>query len=356
MNNEAEDLRESGAPQVPEELRKAYSLIETELEQVMDLLRNNLQHSVPEIDQVIRYSFKLGGKRLRPVLVLLTALACGKITPAHLLSAAALELIHTGTLVHDDILDGARFRRHLQTIHVGWDSKTAVLTGDFLLISAIRIMTQTQDINAYHKIAEACGKTCDGELRQTRMQSCFEMTLDDYHKIIAGKTAALLQCCCELGAYFAGVPSDQIEKFASFGFNLGLAFQIIDDLLDLTGEEDKTGKTLGTDLINKKPTLPLLYYLQDASKQEKQEILQILNRPMTDLNQRNFVRERLTAFGSVEKAFQYAKDLLLTALNDILSLNGPCLAHDEPKDLLERKRSAFAALGDIAHFVIKRKF
>lgn len=349
MRIETETESETSAPMIPKELAGAYSLIAEELEQVMDLLLENLHHEISGIDQVIRYSFKLGGKRLRPVLVLLSALAAGgKIVPAHLQTAAALELIHSGTLVHDDILDGARFRRHLQTIHIGWDSKTAVLTGDFLLILAIRIMTKTRDLDAYHLVAEACGRTCDGELRQTRLQGCFEMSLDDYFKIISGKTAALLQCCCELGAYFAGGERNQIAKFASFGYNLGLAFQIIDDILDLTGMEEKTGKTLGTDLINKKPTLPLLYYLQDSSETQKQEMRDLLGGPMTDEKDRRTVCIRLIEFGSIDKAFCHAEKLLTESLDGVLALKDS--GEENP-----RRIKAFQALSDLAQFVIKRK-
>ncbi|MDO5579881.1 MAG: polyprenyl synthetase family protein [Planctomycetia bacterium] len=332
---------------VPDELSSAYRLIDSELEQVQALLHDLLKQTSKETEEIVRYSFKLGGKRLRPVLVLLSGKVAGAIRQEHLYAASALELIHTGTLVHDDILDGAQFRRHLETIHVRWDSKAAVLAGDYLLILAILMITRCRDLNAYQIVAEACRATCDGELRQNRNCSHFEMSLEEYQKIIGGKTASLLECSCELGAYFSGADQDRINCFKNFGYDLGISFQIVDDILDLVGDEENTGKTLGTDLINHKPTLPLILYLESASKSDRTEMLDLLNRNEMDQKICDTIRQQLIGSGSVRKAKEYAKSILENACQKI--------SNNTQADRNADQAAAMEALFDVARFVVARK-
>lgn len=342
------DSRKKNFGQVPDDLQAAYRLIDPELEQVHDLLQDLLRQASPETEEIVRYSFKLGGKRLRPVLVLLSGKASGSIRKEHLYAAAALELIHTGTLVHDDILDGARFRRHLETIHVRWDSKSAVLAGDYLLILAIQMITRCKDLDAFRIVADACRATCDGELRQNGNCSHFNMSLDEYQRIIGGKTASLLECSCQLGAYFSGVETDRINCFKNFGYDLGISFQIVDDILDLIGEEENTGKTLGTDLINHKPTLPVILYLESASKTDRNSILDLLNGNEMDPKRCNTIRRLLIESGSVQKAMQYAKSILENACVNIRK-------EDQGSIRTSDQEAAINALCDVARFVIARK-
>jgi octaprenyl-diphosphate synthase len=187
------------------------------------------------------------GKRLRPALLLLTAKACGKVTDAHHTLAAAVEMIHTATLVHDDVLDEAELRRHLPTVNAGWGNKVSILLGDMLFTHAFHL-TSTVDRRACELIGAATNRVCAGELRQVTERGNLELTEADYFAIIDGKTAALTECCGRLGALYAGAAEEIAMRLANYGRNLGLAFQIADDLLDLVGREDTAGKTLGTDL------------------------------------------------------------------------------------------------------------
>jgi octaprenyl-diphosphate synthase len=200
------------------------------------------------------------GKRLRPALLLLTAKACGKVTDAHRTLAAAVEMIHTATLVHDDVLDEADLRRHLPTVNAEWGNKVSILLGDMLFTHAFHL-TSTVNRRACELIGAATNRVCAGELRQVSERGNLTLSEADYFGIIEGKTAALTECCGRLGALYAGATEDAATRLASFGRNLGLAFQIADDLLDLTGTEEKTGKTLGSDLAQQKLTLPVIHCL-----------------------------------------------------------------------------------------------
>ncbi len=201
------------------------------------------------------------GKRLRPALLLLTARAAGKLSPHHHTLAAAVEMIHTATLVHDDVLDEAEVRRHVPTVNAGWGNKVSILLGDMLFTHAFHL-TSTVDGRACQIIGEATNRVCAGELRQVTERGNLMLGEADYFAIIEGKTAALTECCGRLGGLYAGASEEIAARLASFGRNLGLAFQIADDLLDLVGNEETAGKTLGTDLEQQKLTLPLICCLE----------------------------------------------------------------------------------------------
>ncbi|MCI0699664.1 MAG: polyprenyl synthetase family protein [Planctomycetia bacterium] len=211
------------------------------------------------------------GKRLRPALLLLTAKACGKLTVTHHTLAAAVEMIHTATLVHDDVLDEAELRRHIPTVNAGWGNKVSILLGDMLFTHAFHL-TSTVDGRACNIIGEATNRVCAGELRQVTERGNLELTESDYFAIIDGKTAALTECCGRLGALDSGASEEVATKLANFGRNLGLAFQIADDLLDLVGNEELAGKTLGTDLEQQKLTLPVIHSLHRLPATESAQL------------------------------------------------------------------------------------
>jgi len=207
---------------------------------------------------LIRHLKHYRGKRLRPALLLLTAKACGGITSAHHTLAAAVEMIHTATLVHDDVLDEADLRRHIPTVNAGWGNKVSILLGDMLFTHAFHLAS-TVDVRACNIIGEATNRVCSGELQQITERGNLHLGEEDYFAIIEGKTAALTECCCRLGALYAGASEKVAERLANYGRDLGLAFQIADDVLDLVGTEATAGKTLGTDLEQRKLTLPLIH-------------------------------------------------------------------------------------------------
>ena len=319
----------------------AYRLIANEMTAMEALMRQTLSHADPFVDEVVRYSLQIGGKRLRPALVFLAGKVAGNVTEQHIQAAAALEFVHTATLIHDDILDGATIRRHLATFNVRWNAQIGVLAGDLLLTKALELMTQTGEMEGLRAVTEASQQTCEGELRQIGAAGRFDMSTDEYLQIIAGKTAPLLACSARLGAFFASATPAIIEHFRFFGQKLGLAFQIIDDVLDLVGETDTAGKTLRTDLIHRKPTLPLILYLQGATEEQHREVLVRIRRDDFDEQSADWVVERLGESGAINTARKTAQQLVEEATQTLNEIEGDAEAKQ--------------ALAQLARFVVERK-
>src|SRR4051794_10878785 len=252
--------------------------IAAELADVEQLLKDEMRSDYPFVDELVRYGCLLGGKRLRPALLLLTASASGgQITRRHIVLAAVVEMIHTATLVHDDVLDEANMRRHLATVNARWDNEASVLLGDFLFTHAFYLASTLDDVTACRLIGRATNIVCEGELRQKGSRGNFELTETEYFRNVEAKTAELTAVSCRLGALFAGADAQTVEQLDGFGRNLGIAFQIADDLLDVLGEERTTGKSLGTDLEKQKPTLPIIRALELADSADRQAMLDILS-------------------------------------------------------------------------------
>lgn len=298
-------------PLVPEKRRLAPSLevafrpIAAELAEVERMLQAELRSRFPFVDELVRYGCLLGGKRLRPGLVLLAAKATGELRPAHLTLALVMELIHTATLVHDDVLDEAVTRRHLATVNCRWDNEASILLGDYLFTHAYCLICAVNDPFAYREIGLATNRVCEGELRQKGSRGDFQLSEAEYLEIIEAKTAELYACSCRLGAHFAEGDEPAVRQLAAYGRYLGIAFQIADDLLDVWGNEKTTGKSLGTDLKKRKPTLPLIRVLQLIAGPDREELLRNLE---SDPPLR---RELLTPYFERYEAFAYARDKAL---------------------------------------------
>ena len=259
------------------DLRKLYLPIRGELDEVEGILRDQVRCDHPFVNSLAQHGFRLGGKRLRPALLLLSGKACGPLKREHLVLAAAIELVHTATLIHDDVLDEATLRRHLETVNARWNNEVSVLLGDYLFARSICLVSSIEDPYASRVIGEASRIMCEGELRQVESRGNYDLTEPQYVEIIAAKTAALCSCCCRLGAHYAGADADLEEVFARFGRDLGIAFQITDDVLDMSGDEAATGKSLGTDLIKQKPTLPLIRLLSRSAKVQRDRLVTLLS-------------------------------------------------------------------------------
>lgn len=268
MNQAAEDRARA-----PETLPSLYAPIQEGLAQVEEVFREELRSDYPFVDYLVKYGFRLGGKRLRPALVLLSAGACGELRREHVVLAASVEMIHTATLIHDDVLDEATMRRHLDTVNARWDNETSVLLGDYLLARSLCLASSLDDVYACRAIADASRIMCEGELRQVESRGNYALTEEQYFDIVTGKTAALTACCCRLGAHYAGADPETAEAMGRYGMQLGIAFQIADDLLDVLGDESKVGKSLGTDLLKQKSTLPMIRLLDQLNLSDRTALL-----------------------------------------------------------------------------------
>jgi octaprenyl-diphosphate synthase len=293
----------SGETETSVGISQIYEPIRAELEQVEETLRSELRSPFGYVDELVRYGCLLGGKRLRPVLLLLSGKAVGRTNQDHIRLAAVIEMIHTATLVHDDVLDEADTRRHLATVNSRWDAKTSVLLGDFLFTHAFHLASQLDSTFACRVIGRATNIVCEGELRQKGTQADFSLTESEYLGIVAAKTAELCACSCLLGAHTAGADEHGVRQLEDYGRDLGIAFQIVDDLLDLGGDESSVGKSLGSDLDQLKPTLPLIRLLQVTNRSDRRAVLSILNGEAD--NRERALRPYFDRYG----AFSYAYDV-----------------------------------------------
>jgi octaprenyl-diphosphate synthase len=263
------------------------------------------------------------GKRLRPAILLLAAKLCGRANEHHHVLAASLEMIHTATLVHDDVLDDAAVRRHASTINAQWGNKISILLGDMLFTQAFHLASRV-DRRACELIGGATNRVCAGELRQVSERGNLHLSEADYFAIVDGKTAALTEAAGRIGALYAGATEYVADKLASYGRHLGVAFQIADDILDLAGEESKTGKTLGTDLDERKLTLPLIHCL--ARHPDADSVRGAITR-----GDRIAIRSALAQTGAIESAEQAAAEHAKRARAEL-----DCTPPGECRDILER--------------------
>ena len=313
------------------------SLVADELEQVERILNNTLAPYRAGFAPLVQHLKHYRGKRLRPLLLLLIAKACGKVTPSHHVLAAVVEMIHTATLVHDDVLDEASTRRHVRTVNAGWGNKVSILFGDLLFTNAFHLSSTIGDARACEWIGNATNRVCAGELRQTIERGNLRLGEDDYFAIVEGKTAALTECCGRLGAFYSGADPETVKRLAGFGRDLGMAFQIADDVLDLVGSEKATGKTLGTDLAQRKLTLPLIYLFERLPDVQAERCRRLLKEDRSDLR---YVHEMLHETGAIEAA----------------QLRAEAYAEQAREALIDLPESASReALEGITHWCVRRE-
>jgi len=243
------------------------------------IFEEELQSRQPCVKDIFAHVSRFRGKRLRPILLLLSAQATGGVNENHRVLSAVVEMIHTATLVHDDVLDEAETRRHVATVNSRWNNETSVLYGDYLFTHAFHLAASLESTQACRMIGRATNSVCEGELAQISERGNGNLDEARYLEIIEGKTAELCALCCQLGAIYAGAAEDIQAALEQYGRSLGLAFQIADDLLDLLGREAVVGKSLGTDLQKQKLTLPLIRLLETADDREAAELREWLARP-----------------------------------------------------------------------------
>ncbi len=263
----------------------------------------DLLHSrIPLAEEVVRYVAGLRGKRLRPLLVFLSAELHGATTEKTMLAALVVEMLHTATLVHDDVVDNSNLRRGSPTVNHLWDNRISVLIGDLLFSRTLSAMLKLEDKQALALLTETTDRITEGELLQIENHGDAELDEAAYLDLIGKKTAALLSASCALGCLSVTQNQAQIENMKQMGENLGIAFQIKDDLLDYTGDVAKLGKPVGNDLRDHKITLPLIYALQQADAAERERVLSWMKQENLDED----IIQRLIAFAVKYQGLAYA--------------------------------------------------
>jgi octaprenyl-diphosphate synthase len=263
--------------------------------------RELIRSKVFLLDTITAYIVKSKGKQMRPLFVFLSALACGGITEASRRGAGMIELLHTATLVHDDVVDDSNYRRGFFSINALWKNKIAVLVGDFLLSKGLLLSVNNNDFDLLKIVSEAVREMSEGELLQIEKARRLDITEEVYYDIIRKKTATLIASCCAVGAASAGSDEQTILKMKEFGSLTGMAFQIKDDLFDF-GSED-VGKPLGIDIKEKKMTLPLIHALSQGSWLEKRKIIYMVK---NESDRPEKVRE-IIAFVKNKGGLEYAE-------------------------------------------------
>ena len=257
-------------------LNKISLPVKNELEEFQKIFAGSLKSNVALVDLITKYVLKQKGKKIRPILVLLSAKLCGKISARSFVAATLVELLHTATLIHDDVVDEAKTRRGLPSINAVWKNKAAVLIGDFLLSKGLLVSLDNNEFEFLKATSEAVRRMSEGELLQIQKARNFDATEETYFRVISDKTASLIKTCCKLGALSVTTDKNKIERMSAYGENIGIAFQLRDDLLDYTGRKKLLGKATGNDLKEKKFTLPLLVALRNAPSKKSKELMKLI--------------------------------------------------------------------------------
>lgn len=252
------------------------SPIEQELKIFEDRFKNSVKSRVPLLDTIMNYIVKRKGKQMRPLLVLHCAKLFGEVNEATYRGAALVELLHTATLVHDDVVDESNMRRGFFSINALWKNKVAVLVGDYLLSKGLLLSLRNKDFKALEILSTAVEQMSEGELLQMEKARKLNITEEVYFDIITKKTASLLASCCGIGAHSTSQDEKVVEDIILMGETIGIAFQIKDDLFDYG--DNKVGKPTGIDIVEKKMTLPLIYALEQGDKSEKRKIIRIIKK------------------------------------------------------------------------------
>jgi octaprenyl-diphosphate synthase len=247
-------------------------LVANEFKAVDELIFNHLYSDIPLIEEISRHILKSGGKRLRPLIVLLVANAFGYHGEDHIALAAVVEFIHTATLLHDDVVDNSSLRRGQETANILWGNSASILVGDFLYSRTFQILTQLSNLTVMDTLAKTTNAIAEGEVLQLVKRHDPNTDEQHYMKVIYNKTAKLFEAAAKVAAIICKRPTEEQEQMAFFGKHLGLAFQLVDDVLDYMGTSEELGKNIGDDLAEGKPTLPLIHAMANTTPDIAQTI------------------------------------------------------------------------------------
>ncbi len=286
------------------------------LRQVEESFRANLASPVEIVDEIGQFVAEGAGKRVRPTLHLLCAKLCGYPGPHDILLATVVELIHCATLIHDDIIDQAQTRRGRESVNRRWGNDVTVLFGDYMFAKAMDLALEAGSLPVMERLAETTLRMTEGEMLQTRYVGRIDLTVEEYVDLVERKTAALFSCCCELAGMLAGVDERRQAHLQGYGRHLGMAFQLVDDLLDFTGDAARLGKPTARDLCEGKATLAVLDLLSCGGEQERRLVGRIMDgshAPDDLLRLNGLLRES----GSIERAHERARFHALSALAEL---------------------------------------
>ncbi len=294
--------------------------IEPEIREFNREFKTAIRSSVGIVDTIARYLLHQKGKKIRPILVLLAAKAAGKVNESTYHAATLVELLHTATLIHDDVVDNSEIRRGIASINAAWKNKVAVLMGDYLLSRGMLLSLIHNEHKFLRITSTAVKRMSEGELLQIQKSRQHNMDEATYFRIIADKTASLISSCCEMGAASATDNAELIDHLRAFGEYLGMAFQIQDDVLDYKGKRATLGKPIGGDIQERKVTLPLIYALGAAPKKEARSVLKLLKNGKRG-SRITEVMKFAEHYGGISRAHEKSMEFVLNAQRELECLN-----------------------------------
>lgn len=274
-------------------------IIQKDLDKLESSIDDLLSTRVNYIKEIVTYIIKSGGKRVRPVLVMLCSKLCGYRGKKHIPYAAIIEFIHTATLLHDDVVDNAKTRRGLSTVNTVWGNEPSVLVGDFLYSRSFELMSRDGNTEILKTISQVTTALSEGEILEIVKTADVETSEKDYYEIIGNKTAVLFGAACEIGAILGNRAPIERKSLRNFGYNLGIAFQLMDDVLDYTSINDVLGKRVGTDLKEGKVTLPLIHVLKNSREKDKAYIESVFAKQRITQGDFNRVRKIIEKNGGI---------------------------------------------------------
>lgn len=300
------------------ELSQIRDLVSAERQAVDEHIMASLHSEVELIELIGHHIINSGGKRLRPMIVLLAALAAGYQGQQHIELATIIEFIHTATLLHDDVVDESMLRRGNDTANAVWGDHSSVLVGDFLYSRAFQMMVSVNNMAVMELLADTTNKISEGEVLQLLNAKDADTSEARYFKVIEGKTAILFAAGAKLGAIVAELSKVQQDAFYDYGMNLGIAYQLVDDLLDYQGDTDTMGKNVGDDLAEGKPTLPLIYVLQHGTQAQQALVKDAIENARTDKLAE--IQAAITATGALDYTQQQAQQFANQAIADLANV------------------------------------
>lgn len=306
--------------------------ISKELIQFEQYFKENMKTKVPLLDVVMKYVMKRKGKQMRPILVLLITKLFGNPNESTYTAATLIEILHTASIIHDDVVDDSHERRGFFSVNAIWKSKIAVLLGDYLLAKGMLLALNKKEYEILNLVADAVREMSEGELLQIRNSRKLSITEEEYYEIIRKKTAALISCCSSCGAKSVGMDDNTVKQMHDFGELLGIAFQIKDDLLDYQLNSLK-GKPTGNDLKEKKLTLPLIHALEIADSTDKKKILSILNNSKINSFKFNEIYSFIIKYNGLGYSEQRMKEYSAKAIESLSPFSSSGL-YDSLKDFI----------------------
>lgn len=304
-----------------DKIQEIFKFLETDLQKVNDLILEFSRGKSPLIKEISNHLVLSGGKRIRPILLILSSKLCDeKIQNYHNL-AAAVELIHSATLLHDDVVDNSMIRRGKKTANAIWDNKASILVGDFMFSIAFQLMVQSNNIKVLDILSKTSSLMADGEVLQLENSSDIEINFEKYIEIISYKTAILFSSSSEIAAINANKSEKERIALKNFGNNLGIIFQIIDDILDYKSEKENFGKEIGDDFFEGKITLPIILAYKNADKKDKEIINNLFQENLINVekNHKNFkiILNLIEKYDAIEKSYEVALSYKNQALKSL---------------------------------------